>query len=211
MYRTLRRSYGSLSTWWPAESSYEVFIGAILTQQTQWKNVENAMKNLKNEMIISPYNIANANIGTIKKAIRPAGFYIQKAKRIKLITQKIIDEFGSFESLNKLNTPDLRSKLISYNGIGDETADSILLYAFGRESFVVDAYTKRILGRLTGRDQGSYANVQQFITSRIKHDINMYKEFHAQLVELAKRSCKAKPICLGCPLSTICTYSMNVK
>ncbi len=207
MYRALRRRHGSLNSWWPAESGYEVFVGAILTQQTQWKNVEKAILNLKTAGIMSSDAIAHARLRDIQKAVKPSGFYVQKAKRLKSVTQSMLEEFGSFESLALLEDRELRTKLLSYSGIGNETADSIMLYAFHRKSFVVDAYTKRILGRLTGASPGSYDSVKRYFTAKLKRDVLVYMEFHAQLVELAKRNCRTEPLCNSCPLKSMCAYA----
>lgn len=207
MYRALRRRQGSLNSWWPAESCYEVFVGAILTQQTQWKNVDKAIENLKTANMMSPDALARARISDIQKWVRPAGFYVQKSNRLKSITQSILDEFGSFESLAMLGDEELRAKLLSYNGIGNETADSIMLYVFRRKSFVVDAYTKRILGRLTGISPGSYDDVQRYFTAGLKRNLLIYMEFHAQLVELAKRNCRTDPLCFSCPLRSMCAHA----
>ena len=165
------------------------------------------MENLKTAGIISPDAVAHARLSDIQRAVRPTGFYVQKAKRLKSITQSMLDEFGSFESLALLGDEELRAKLLSYSGIGDETADSIMLYAFRRKSFVVDAYTKRILGRLTGISPGSYDDVQHYLTSGLKRNVSIYMELHAQLVELAKRNCRTDPLCFGCPLRGMCAHA----
>lgn len=210
LYSRLLKRHGHQG-WWPAESAFEMFVGAILTQQTQWRNVETAISNMKRAGLMSPEAVSGARITALEKAIRPAGYYRQKSVRVKDITSRIIQEFGSFDNILILGREELRSKLLSYNGIGNETADSIVLYAAGKPEFVIDTYTRRILGRVTRIEIQDYAGLQDYITSRIAEDVDLYKDFHAQFVELAKRNCRMAPLCDGCPLSDMCAHARSAK
>lgn len=149
IYKILLDYYGH-QNWWPAETRYEVVVGAILTQNTSWKNVERAINNLKMEDLLEEVKILNVDEDKLKELIRPAGFYNLKAKRLKNVTKFIVENYGNTEEMAKTDkdTLILRAELLSINGVGKETADSILLYALDRESFVVDAYTKRMFSRL---------------------------------------------------------------
>ena len=147
IYRRLRRHFG-FRDWWPGDSDFEVLVGAVLTQQTTWKNVEKAIANLKEADSLSMEKIASMDIRKLERLIRPSGYYRQKAKRLKGICARIKKEHGSLGNLLKLEKNGLRKELLSYNGIGMETADSIILYAAEKPVFVIDAYTKRAMHRI---------------------------------------------------------------
>ena len=200
MYQRMLKTLGH-QRWWPAETPFEVCVGAVLTQNTNWRNVERAISNLKSAGKLSPEAIATTELSELEELVRPSGFYKQKAKRLKNLAQWIVEK-GGMESLKEKETESLREGLLSISGIGFETADSILLYAFERPVFVVDAYTYRILVRhgLAGEDV-DYGSLQEIFMSNLDPDVEVYKEFHALIVEVGKRFCKKNnPKCGGCPL-----------
>jgi len=197
VYRKLYSEFGP-QHWWPADNELEVIIGAILTQNTSWKNVEKAIKNLKP---ISLSKMRSISRKELENRIRSSGFYKQKAERIKAIV-KLLDKY-SIETLKSMPVDKVRQLLLSVKGIGKETADSILLYALGKGIFVVDAYTKRIFNRL-GFDISGYEEVRKFVETNLP--ANYYNEFHALLVKLAKEYCRKKPNCRKCPLKSYCSF-----
>lgn len=204
IYKKLLKHFGR-QHWWPAETRFEVIVGAILTQNTSWKNVEKAIKNLKKEKMLNCKKIANINIRKLEKMIQPSGFYKQKAERLKRFCKYLDESYDS--DLNKFFNRDtnvIRNELLSLNGIGNETADSILLYAGEKPIFVIDAYTKRMCERTGIVNAKKYDELQSFFEKNLPKNIEMYKEFHALIVELGKNFCRKKPGCDGCPLKAIC-------
>jgi endonuclease-3 related protein len=204
IYDRLYRAYGPQG-WWPAETPFEVLVGAVLTQVTAWRNVERAISRLKAAAALSPEAIFRLPPGELEELIRPAGFFRQKARRLRALVELVLSQ-GGVESLLSLPAEVLREKLLSLPGIGPETADSILLYAAGHPSFVVDAYTKRILHRLGLLPDPSppYREVQKLFEEHLPRDANLYGEYHALLVRHAKEHCRARPRCPGCPLADLC-------
>lgn len=192
--------------WWPAETEFEVIVGAILTQAAAWKNVESAISNLKVEGLLSPGSILEVDEGKLGEAIRPAGYFNAKARKLKAFICFLFEEYGGeLEAFLSLPRNRLRSELLSIWGIGPETADSIILYAAEKPSFVVDAYTKRIFARLgLVHEDIRYGELQDFFEKQLPEDVSLYKEFHALIVELGKNYCKTKPACEGCPLGDLC-------
>ena len=190
IYEKLLRSFGEQG-WWPADTKLEVIVGAVLTQNTNWKNVERAIKNLKKEGLLGWKRLLEVSEERLAEVIRPAGFYRLKAKRLKEV----------LGYLSRVRRPK-REDLLKVNGVGEETADSILLYAYHVPTFVVDAYTRRIMGRV----MGVKGDLKEFFESNLPKDLKLFKEFHALLVELGKRFCKKEPSCEGCPLSDICKF-----
>ncbi|HLC37163.1 MAG TPA: endonuclease [Candidatus Nanoarchaeia archaeon] len=196
LYKTLLKAYGRRG-WWPTTSDnkrFEIILGAILTQNTSWKQVEKAIANLKNNDLISQEAIKKVSLRRLASLIKPSGYFNQKAKRLKIINQ--------FLEKNKNPT---RDQLLEVNGIGPETADSILLYAFNQPSFVIDTYTKRIMQRL-GYKEESYGGLQALFQDNLPNDYKIYNEFHALFVEHAKTYCRKKPLCQKCPLNSRCNY-----
>lgn len=196
IYDILYTEYGKQG-WWPVKTKnkqFEVIIGAVLTQNTNWKNVEKALINLEKEKLISIDGIRKVRKDRLAKLIKPSGYYNQKAERLKIIAE--------FFSKNKNPT---RAELLAVKGIGPETADSILLYAFGKPVFVIDAYTKRIFSRI-GMCDGNceYNELQEKFHSALPKNVKMFNEYHALIVELAKRNCKKKAECNGCPINRLC-------
>lgn len=196
--------------WWPADSSFEVIIGAILTQQTSWKNVEKAISSLKKEGDLNPEFLNNIELGRLEQLIKPSGFYKIKAQRLKNFLDYFLKEYnGKIEKMTEDNTIKIRKELLNINGIGKETADSILLYALNKEIFVIDAYTKRIFFRLGIVDTNDYEKLRELFENSLKekdhlNTINKFKEMHALIVELGKNYCKKDPICNNCPLFSSC-------
>ncbi len=189
--------------WWPADTPFEVAVGAILTQNTNWKNVERAIENLKREGLLSPAALAAVPDERLAEVIRPAGYFRIKAKRLKNFIRLLTEDFGGdLNALFALSTSSLRETVLGVSGIGPETADSIVLYAAGRPVFVIDAYTARILHRHGLIDvDATYEDLQSLMQDNLAEDVEVYKEYHALLVAVGKRHCKkAAPECTGCPL-----------
>jgi endonuclease-3 related protein len=189
--------------WWPAKSPTEVVIGAILTQNTAWTNVQRAIANLKRARCLNWGALRDISHGRLARLIRPSGTYRVKADRLKTFVDVLWNGYGG--SLRRLlNGPldEVRLRLLEIRGVGPETADAILLYAGNRPVFVVDAYTKRILRRHFLIDEGAgYDDVQQLFDSAIPPDVKVYNEYHALLVAVGKRFCRNKARCEGCPLA----------
>jgi endonuclease-3 related protein len=201
-YAALFDAYGPQG-WWPAETPFEVVVGAILTQNTNWRNVERAIANLKREGLLAAAALAAVGESRLAEVIRPAGYYRIKARRLKNFIRMLAEEFGGDPgALFGLPTAALREKVLGVTGIGPETADSIVLYAAGRPVFVVDAYTARIFYRHgMAEGEASYEDLQSLIAGALEDDVDMFKEYHALLVAVGKRHCKKKaPECTGCPL-----------
>lgn len=201
VYKILRGRFGHQG-WWPGETPFEVMIGAILTQNTAWTNVEKAIHNLKKAKKLSFLALLKIKPRTLARWIRPAGYYNVKARRLKEFVRFLDRECrGDLRRLRKENTAALRAKLLSVKGIGPETADSILLYALDKPSFVIDAYTKRIFSRhgLTREDR-DYHDWKKIFEKSLPKDRSLYNDFHAQIVRLAKDFCRKEPRCGICPL-----------
>ena len=189
--------------WWPADSAFEVIVGAILTQNTAWTNVKIALANLRREKLFSPQAIEKVSEAKLARLIRSSGYFRQKARKLKEFTRFLRREYGG--SLGKMisaETAELRVKLLDVHGIGPETADSILLYACRHPVFVVDAYTKRILSRHgLAAANASYEDVQRLFTENLPADTQLFNEYHALIVNVAKKWCrKSEPLCNECPL-----------
>ncbi len=180
--------------WWPADTPFEVVVGAILTQQTKWENVEKAIKNLKEHGLMESGALSKAGIEELEEHIRCTGFYRQKAKRVKIISTFFSENPDILEKPVK----ELRATLLSLDGIGDETADSIVLYAADKPKFVIDAYTRRMCKCLG--IEGDYGKLQSIFETSIPEDVPLYKEFHALIVEYGKRFC-GKKRCEECILN----------
>ena len=202
IYKKLYSAFGP-QHWWPADTPFEVMIGAILTQNTSWQNVEKAIANLKERKALNFSKMLGMKESVLSRLIRPAGYYNIKSRRIKNFLKFIMLRYkGELKNMARTDTRTLRSELLSVNGIGPETADSILLYAFNRPVFVVDAYTRRISSRhnMTG-ESDEYARVQEFFTKHLPEDAGLFNEYHALLVKLAKDHCKkTRTECLRCPI-----------
>lgn len=204
MYRRLYKRFGP-QHWWPGETPFEVIVGAILTQNTNWTNVEKAIANLKNAGALSPKDLHALALEDLAELIRPAGYYNIKARRLTNFIAWLFEAYGGDLDAASPQRPDtLREQLLAINGIGPETADSILLYAFNKPVFVVDAYTCRILGRHRLLDgPADYESVREMMESGVPRDTALYNEYHALLVRLGKEFCKPRPRCQGCPLEDL--------
>ncbi len=199
VYELLDQEYGALN-WWPAETSYEVMLGAILTQNTNWKNVERAIINLKNADCITPESIDFVALSDLAELIRPSGYFNIKAERIKNFNSWYVNN-GQYEQLAKVETDELRKMLLDVKGVGYETADDILLYAFERPVFVIDAYYRRVFSRIGIIDKSiSYEALRIHIQEHIDQNVLLYNQYHALLVEHCKNICKVKPVCNNCIL-----------
>lgn len=207
IYRQLLAYYGPRN-WWPAETPFEVAVGAILTQNTNWNNVEKAISNLKAAAALNCETICALPQQELEQLIRPSGFFRQKAERLQLFCRHLqTDYHSSLEKMLQQPLDSLREELLAQKGIGPETADSILLYAGHHPSFVVDAYTGRLfsrLGHLDGNEK--YAAIRNFFMSRLAADSALYNEYHALIVIHCKEHCRKRPSCKNCPLTTACKY-----
>lgn len=201
IYNTLFSHYGDLR-WWPAKTPYEVMVGAILTQNTAWTNVEKAIGQFEGDL--TPGRIQHLPLEKLQDLIRPAGFYKQKSQYLKALTEWFLAYDCDVKRIQNLNLSDVRKELLGVHGVGQETADSILLYAFHFPTFVVDAYTMRLFKRYPLDAGTTYAQVKKFIESKIPADVLMYNRFHALIVQNGKDHCKKKALCEGCPLETSC-------
>lgn len=201
MFHLLFDHFGP-QNWWPADTEFEVMIGAVLTQNTSWKNVEKALDNLKGEGGLSLRRIDAMRVEDLALLIRPAGYFNVKARRLKNLIRFVAEEYeGDLGLFLGEETDVLRRGLLSVKGIGPETADSILLYAARRPIFVVDAYTHRILHRHEMIDETvSYEEIQDLFMGRLPEDERLFNEFHALIVQTGKEFCKRKPKCEVCPL-----------
>lgn len=189
--------------WWPGDSPFEIVVGAILTQNTNWRNVEIAIARLKKQRCLSPEEISHISLAKLGRLIQSAGFYNIKAKRLKEFVLFLMDNYdGEILKMKQRRVNVLRRELLTVRGIGPETCDSILLYALEKPEFVVDAYTRRILLRhgLIAKN-ATYEEVKRLFEANLKREVKLYNEYHALLVRLGKDRCKAKnPMCDGCPL-----------
>jgi endonuclease III related protein len=204
IYRRLYAAFGSRH-WWPAETAEEAIIGAILAQNTSWKNVEQAIAALKARKALAFRAIDAMDEEKLSQVIRPARFLNQKARALKVFAGFFGRQYEySLPRMKKRDARELRDELLGLYRIGPETADSILLYALEKPVFVIDAYTKRILSRHGLLPlEGSYADYQQFFTDNLPPDVRLFNEYHALLVHTGNRFCKPKPLCTGCPLRSL--------
>jgi endonuclease-3 related protein len=206
IYNSLLSRFGHQG-WWPGDSPFEVIIGAILTQSVSWVNVEKAIKNMKEEGLLEPEKLYNKKISEIAPLIRSTRFYNEKAQKIKNFMNFLFDEYdGCLQKMSDEDTEILRQKLLGIKGLGEETVDSILLYAFNKPVFVIDAYTKRIFSRYGLIKEGArYKEIQMFFLDNLPQDTALYNDFHAQIVNLGKNICKSSPDCTICQIKIINT------
>ena len=191
--------------WWPGETPFEVVIGAILTQNTNWSNVEKAINNLKTAGKLSPVGIYELSVTELAKLIRPSGFFNVKAKRVKAFINWLFSRYeGNLSRMFDQDLQILRGELLSVKGIGPETADSILLYAGNKPTFVVDAYTHRIFSRHELiPEESTYDEMKSFFEENLPKDVQLFNEYHALLVNVGKMFCKTRKVCEPCPLKDI--------
>jgi endonuclease-3 related protein len=206
IYNALYKSFGP-QDWWPGDSPFEIAVGAILTQNTNWGNVEKAIQNLKREKCLSAKKLHEMPHNKLALFIKPAGYFNVKAKRLKNFLSFLSKHYkGSMKRMETTDTVSLRESLLDVNGIGPETADSILLYSLGRPVFVIDAYTKRVLNRHgIVSDDVTYHEMQELFHKNLPEDVQLFNEYHALFVMAGKHYCKPKPRCDGCPLEILLT------
>lgn len=201
MYRAMLAALGPQG-WWPGRTRFEVIVGAILTQNTAWSNVARAVANLRRAGVLTPQGLAALPLPRLARLIRPSGYYRTKAKRVKQFIRFLRDRYGLQLTRMFAERPSaLRQALLTVPGVGPETADSILLYAGKIPSFVVDAYTRRILGRHgLIRPDARYEAIQSLFMRHLPPEAPLFNEYHALLVAVGKDFCRPVPRCAGCPL-----------
>ncbi len=223
IYNKLLEHFGA-QNWWPVTNEnsvkptykkrdrlterqkLEICVGAILTQNTAWKNVEVAIENLNKENLIDIRKIKKIDKKKLARLIKSSGYYNQKAVKLKIFAKYLAENYkGNLKEFFKKDTEKLRDELLSIKGIGPETADSIILYAAEKPIFVIDAYTKRIFKRL-GYKEETYEELQNLFMENLEKDAKLFNEYHALLVELGKNICKTEPLCDKCPLKDLCKY-----
>jgi endonuclease III related protein len=204
MYERLTGYFGDLH-WWPAASPFEGMVGAILTQNTAWTNVEKAIEALRDKGLLTPTALLGIPEDELAEIIRPSGYYHLKAGRLKAFIRFFMEEYcGSITAMRADELQQLRHKLLGVRGIGPETADSILLYACQKPIFVSDTYTKRIVLRhgFIG-DKADYHTIQALFMKDLPSDVSLFNQFHAMIVNTGKSFCRKTPQCAGCPLAIL--------
>jgi len=210
IYHQLMDAYGP-QHWWPAQEPFEVMVGAILTQSAAWLNVEKAIANLKAAKALSPQALRRCSLPEIATLIHPCGYYNAKARKLKSLAHWL----GEYcdDNLGRLfadSAEQLRQQLLSIWGIGQETADSIILYAANKPVFVIDAYTRRIINRIgLAPDSNSYTAYQSLFMDNLPADAGLFNEYHALLVYLGKNVCRSRPLCWQCCLRSICQFGTD--
>ncbi|MCX7919171.1 MAG: endonuclease III domain-containing protein [bacterium] len=207
IFHRLHNHFGD-QHWWPAETRFEIIIGAILTQSTSWKNVEKAIANLKHERLLDCQSLVTIDEKKLAQLIRSSGYFNTKAKKLKAFVTFFHQRYhGNLNKMFAVPLLELRTQLLSVYGIGEETADSILLYAGNKPIFVIDAYTKRIFTRLgLVNPKVTYSELQTLFMSHLPPNPKLFNEYHALLVALGKNLCTKRPRCSSCPLNTLCLY-----
>ena len=207
IYTQLLARYGPQG-WWPAESPFEVIVGAILTQSTNWQNVERAIENLKKHNALTPEQLSKLPEEKLAELIRPAGYFRQKAKKLKAFVAHLYAHYdGDLRRMLAQSTKKLRAELLSIWGIGPETADSILLYAAHKPVFVVDTYTRRIFSRLgLVSEKVSYEKLQGLFMQKLPRSAKLFNEYHALIVRHGKEICRPQPRCERCVLAHACQF-----
>jgi endonuclease III related protein len=210
MRRILKRHYALMrghfgpTHWWPGDTPFEIAAGAILTQNTAWHNVEKALDNLRSAEALDPNTLLSMPVTQLETLLRPSGFFRVKTRRLQEFCAYLIERYGG-DMIRLAATPldRLRSELLAVHGIGPETADDILLYACGKPVFVVDAYTRRILSRhgLVPFSIG-YEALRQVYETHLDTDLELFQDYHGQIVFTAKTFCRSRPNCAGCPLES---------
>ena len=206
VFERLYRRYGP-QRWWPAATRFEVIVGALLMAQTSWTKVSEAIRNLKRARALDPHSLAAMPIPRLRSLVRPAGLYRTKPRRLKAFCQHLVRVAdGDLDRFFAREFAAVRAELLSLDGVGPETADSILLYAADFPTFVVDAYTIRVGRRLGWLDSDRYDAVKAFFESGVPPDVARYREFHALIVAHGKETCRPRPLCEGCPVNDVCAY-----
>jgi endonuclease-3 related protein len=205
VFHRLLGAYGARH-WWPGDDPFEIMVGAVLTQNTAWSNVERAIANLKAAQALDPAVIAEAPAARLAEWIRPSGYFNVKARRLQAFCRWYRDQ-GGLRRLRTLDTGALRRAVLSVHGVGPETADDIVLYAFERPVFVIDAYTRRVFSRLgwiTGKE--AYEALRRGFEGGLGPDTVLYNEYHALIVHHGKEVCRTRPRCGQCPLRGMCPW-----
>ncbi len=204
IYNRLFNTFGP-QHWWPGETPFEVMIGAILTQNTNWKNVERAIRNLKDAGVFTPEELFSLSHQRLASLIRSSGYFNQKANKLRNFLKYFIEKYNaSVETMKNNEIRALREELLEVKGIGKETTDSILLYALEKPIFVVDAYTYRVLSRHNIiPEDATYDEIQELFMDNLDHDVKLFNEYHALFVRVGKEFCRRKPDCENCPLKGV--------
>lgn len=207
LYHQLRAEHGTLK-WWPADTPFEVALGAILTQATAWRNVVKAIDNLKAADAFTPEQIHAISQDELERLLRPSGYFRMKTKKVRAFVEHIVKR--PMQVMFEQDVPELREELLSIYGVGPETADSIILYAAEKPSFVVDTYTYRLLSRL-GWVEGNfhYARLRALFMDNLPHEVELFNEYHALIVRHGARVCQKTPQCQACGLQSVCDYFLN--
>ena len=204
VYERLLAAYGP-QHWWPGQTPFEVLVGAVLTQNTAWQNVKRAIDNLRREELLDPHALYELPVEELEEKIRPAGYFRVKARRLRNVLAFLVKRYrGSLRTMFRTNLAELREQLLAINGIGPETADSILLYAGGLPTFVVDTYTHRVFARHGWIElDADYYQIKDFFESGLPLDVPLFNEYHALLVRVGKEHCRKTPRCEDCPLAEL--------
>ena len=205
IYDRMLRRHGP-QHWWPGDTPFEVMVGAILTQAASWSNVRKAISNLKDADALSPEAIRSMSTEELARLVYPSGYYNSKARKLKALAAYLGQRFDDDpNSMSREDPEELRQELLGVYGIGEETADDILLYAVGKPAFVIDAYTRRVFSRLgLAPDQGSYGNYRSLFTETLVHDREIFAEYHALIVRHGREVCRKRPLCEACCLREVC-------
>jgi endonuclease-3 related protein len=198
--------------WWPADEPFEVMVGAILTQSAAWVNVEKAINNLKNARVLSPQALRRLSLNELANLIRPCGYFNAKARKLKALAEWLGQTCSDdLAKMSAISLRKLRSQLLAVHGIGEETADSIILYAANKPIFVIDAYTRRIIDRIgLAPDSSRYSAYQNLFMENLPHRTALFNEYHALLVQHGKKVCRRRPLCPECCLKDTCHYGQEV-
>ncbi len=201
LYDALMARFGP-QDWWPGGTPFEVMVGAVLTQNTNWKNVEKAIENLKRQRLLDPFALHAVPVERLGELIRPSGYYNIKARRLKNLTALLVEEYaGDLQALFSGPLDEVQRRLLRVRGVGLETADSIILYAAERPTFVIDSYTCRVISRHGLVMPGAcYEEVKSLFEDNLPRDVRLFNEYHALLVRVAKEYCRKRARCQGCPL-----------
>jgi endonuclease-3 related protein len=204
IYQRLWETYGP-QAWWPADTTLEVMVGAVLTQNTNWRGVEKSIANLRHGGLLSIDHLHDVETNKLAGLIRPSGYFNLKAGRLKNLIYMVVNDYGGdLEAMGREETEKLRRELLAVKGVGPETADSILLYGFNRPMFVIDTYTRRVLSRHGFAEPTSpYEELQELFTQHLPLDASIFNEYHALLVKVGKLHCQKKSRCRGCPLEPL--------
>ncbi len=206
-YQHLLDTFGE-QQWWPAETAFEVLVGAVLTQNAAWRNVEQALERLAEQSLLTPEAILSAPSDVLRDCLRPSGYYNVKAQRLTAACQAWV-ELGGEEGVQQMETAELRERLLAVKGLGPESVDDILLYGLDRPVFVVDAYTRRIFSRVGAIAESiNYEDLQDYFHAGLPKRAGIYAEYHALIVNTGKHYCRPRqPRCPDCPLSSLCEYA----